>query len=177
MNGSGSTTGRSNWSAARRPSGIIIFSPRAATGCSSWVSGPIALALCGASDPASQKRIDAMLAEHGPEDFAARFLERRRPRLGRRPARRIPESPSPPRSRNDAYPHPQEPDRDGARPRHRRLAAMGWSPSAAHAQITVFDPSNYSQNMLTAARTLQQINNQIQSLQNEAQMLLNQART
>ncbi|PSJ36300.1 conjugal transfer protein TrbE [Allosphingosinicella deserti] len=37
--------------------------------------GPIALALCGASDPASQARIDALLAEHGPEGFAARFLE------------------------------------------------------------------------------------------------------
>lgn len=46
----------------------------------------------------------------------------------------------------------------------------------AHAQITVFDPGNYSQNLLTAARTLAQINNQIQSLQNEAAMILNQAR-
>jgi type IV secretion system protein TrbJ len=42
--------------------------------------------------------------------------------------------------------------------------------------ITVFDPSNYAQNVLTAARTLEQINNQITSLQNEAQMLINQAR-
>lgn len=46
----------------------------------------------------------------------------------------------------------------------------------ASAQMTVFDPSNYSQNVLTAARTLQQVNNQIVSLQNEAQMLINQAR-
>jgi len=45
----------------------------------------------------------------------------------------------------------------------------------AHA-LTVFDPSNYSQNLLTAARTLTQINNQIQSLQNEAQMLIGQAK-
>jgi type IV secretion/conjugal transfer VirB4 family ATPase len=37
--------------------------------------GPIALALCGASDPASQKRIDTVLAEHGPSEFAARFFE------------------------------------------------------------------------------------------------------
>jgi type IV secretion system protein VirB4 len=36
--------------------------------------GPIALALCGASDPASQQRIDAILSEHGRADFAARFL-------------------------------------------------------------------------------------------------------
>ena len=46
----------------------------------------------------------------------------------------------------------------------------------ASAQIVVFDPHNYSQNLLTAARTLQQVNNQIQSLQNEATMLLNQAK-
>jgi len=36
--------------------------------------GPIALALCGASDPDTQKRIDALLVRHGPRDFAARFL-------------------------------------------------------------------------------------------------------
>jgi type IV secretion/conjugal transfer VirB4 family ATPase len=37
--------------------------------------GPVALALCGASDPSTQTRIDALLAEHGPSDFAARLLE------------------------------------------------------------------------------------------------------
>lgn len=36
--------------------------------------GPVALALCGASDPASQAMIDALLAEHGAAKFAARFL-------------------------------------------------------------------------------------------------------
>lgn len=36
--------------------------------------GPIALALCGSSDPESQKRIDAILAEHGAANFAANFL-------------------------------------------------------------------------------------------------------
>ncbi len=40
----------------------------------------------------------------------------------------------------------------------------------------VYDPSNYAQNVLTAARTLEQITHQITSLQNEAQMLINQAR-
>ena len=44
------------------------------------------------------------------------------------------------------------------------------------AQSIVFDPNNYVQNVLTAARTLQQINNQITSLQNQAQMLINQAK-
>lgn len=46
----------------------------------------------------------------------------------------------------------------------------------ASAQLSVFDPGNYAQNVLTAARTLTQINNQIQSLQNEAQMLTNMSR-
>lgn len=51
--------------------------------------------------------------------------------------------------------------------------ALALAP-AAHAQWVVYDPTNFSQNVLTAARSLQQINNQIQSLQNEAQMILNQ---
>ncbi len=54
------------------------------------------------------------------------------------------------------------------------LSPMLATPAAA--QWTVFDPSNYAQNVLQAARTLQQINQQITSLQNEATMLVNQAR-
>lgn len=46
----------------------------------------------------------------------------------------------------------------------------------ATAQYVVYDPSNYAQNVLQAARALQQVTNQITSLQNEAQMLINQAR-
>ena len=42
--------------------------------------------------------------------------------------------------------------------------------------IPVFDSANYAQNLLTAARMLQQINQQIQSLQNEASMLTNMAK-
>jgi P-type conjugative transfer protein TrbJ len=56
------------------------------------------------------------------------------------------------------------------------VMSVTLSGSPAHAQFTVFDPTNYSQNLLTAARSLQQINNQIQSLQNQAQMLTNQAK-
>jgi len=52
------------------------------------------------------------------------------------------------------------------------LAPLG----ATRAQLMVFDPSNYAQNVMTAANTLQQINNQISSLQNEAQMIINQTR-
>jgi P-type conjugative transfer protein TrbJ len=58
-------------------------------------------------------------------------------------------------------------------------APLALSPvltSPAYAWRIVFDPSNYAQNVLTAARTLEQINHQITSLQNEATMLMNQAR-
>jgi P-type conjugative transfer protein TrbJ len=65
----------------------------------------------------------------------------------------------------------------------RRLAAVSvaaWSivlaVSPSSAQMVVFDPNNYAQNALTAARELQQVNNQIVSLQNQAQSLINQAR-
>src|SRR6202140_2986934 len=64
-----------------------------------------------------------------------------------------------------------------------RLTAVGavaltvsFAIPASLAQTIVFDPNNYAQNVLTAARALQQINNQIVSLQNQAQMLINQAR-
>ena len=40
----------------------------------------------------------------------------------------------------------------------------------------VYNPTNYAQNVLTAARSLEQITHQITSLQNEAQMLINQAK-
>jgi len=42
--------------------------------------------------------------------------------------------------------------------------------------LLVYDPTNYSQNLLSAARALEQINNQVTSLANEAQMLINQAK-
>lgn len=48
--------------------------------------------------------------------------------------------------------------------------------SAQFASGIVYDPTNYAQNVLTAARSLQQINNQIQSLQNEASSLINEAK-
>jgi len=67
--------------------------------------------------------------------------------------------------------------------RLRRLAAasafafsLPFLSAPASAQFVVFDPTNYAQNVLTAANTLQQINNQITSLQNEARMLINQGR-
>src|SRR5467141_2659215 len=54
--------------------------------------------------------------------------------------------------------------------------AVFAGPKPGAAQLVVFDPNNYAQNVLTAARALQQINNQIASLQNQTQMLINQAK-
>jgi len=60
------------------------------------------------------------------------------------------------------------------------LAASPMLTAPAYAQFgfggIVYDPTNYAQNVLTAARSLEQINNQIRSLQNEAQSLINQAK-
>ncbi|MGL3821301.1 P-type conjugative transfer protein TrbJ [Sphingopyxis sp. R3-92] len=53
------------------------------------------------------------------------------------------------------------------------VATMAVQPASA---LIVYDPSNYAQNVLTAARMLQQINNQIQSIQHQATSLLNEAR-
>ena len=44
-------------------------------------------------------------------------------------------------------------------------------PTASRA-LTVFDPLNYQENLLSAARALEQINNQVRLLQGQAQMLL-----
>ncbi|MDF1719189.1 MAG: P-type conjugative transfer protein TrbJ [Minwuia sp.] len=49
-------------------------------------------------------------------------------------------------------------------------------PQTAHAAWPVFDATNYGQNVLQAARALEQINNQIQQLQNQATMLQNMAK-
>lgn len=54
--------------------------------------------------------------------------------------------------------------------------ALTLTPLGPSHALIVFDPTNYAQNVMTAANTLQQINNQIVSLQNEATMIINQAR-
>jgi type IV secretion system protein TrbJ len=54
-------------------------------------------------------------------------------------------------------------------------AFLGISVTPAAAQLAVFDPTNYAQNILQATRALAQVNNQILQLQHEAQMLQNMA--
>jgi P-type conjugative transfer protein TrbJ len=60
------------------------------------------------------------------------------------------------------------------------LSFLGLFAMPAQAQFgvgsIVFDPTNYAQNVLTAARELQQVNNEIQSLTNQATSLVNQAK-
>ena len=57
------------------------------------------------------------------------------------------------------------------------VTAIGTSaPAAAQVGGIVHDPRNYAQNILTAARTLEQINNQISMLQNQATSLVNEGR-
>ncbi len=58
------------------------------------------------------------------------------------------------------------------------VSATALMPTPAAAQLggIVHDPRNYAQNILTAARTLEQINNQIRMLQGQATSLVNEAR-
>lgn len=56
------------------------------------------------------------------------------------------------------------------------FAALLVGNQATIAQVITFDPSTYAQAVLTATRSLQQINNQITMLQNQAQSLNNQAK-
>ena len=50
------------------------------------------------------------------------------------------------------------------------LTSVALPPGAQ--ALTVFDPANYQQNLLSATRALEQINNQVRTLQNQAQMIL-----
>jgi P-type conjugative transfer protein TrbJ len=54
--------------------------------------------------------------------------------------------------------------------------ALASAAGPAAGQQVVYDPTNYAQNVLQAARALQQINNQIQQLENQTQSLINQAK-
>ena len=55
------------------------------------------------------------------------------------------------------------------------VLAVTFAPGSTDAFDIVYDPSNYAQNV-PDRRALQQINNQITSLANQTQMLINQAK-
>jgi P-type conjugative transfer protein TrbJ len=54
--------------------------------------------------------------------------------------------------------------------------AVAAVPASAQFGGIVYDPTNYAQNVLTAARSLEQVNNQIQQIQNQTISLVNQAK-
>ena len=56
------------------------------------------------------------------------------------------------------------------------VTALALAAEPAAGQQLVYDPSNYAQNLLQAARALQQINNQIAQLENQSRSLINQAK-
>jgi P-type conjugative transfer protein TrbJ len=51
------------------------------------------------------------------------------------------------------------------------LGAVASCVQRSAAQLTVFDPANFQQNLLSAARALEQINNQVRVLQNQVLMI------
>ena len=133
--------------------------------------GPVALAFCAASSKADHAAIDRVLAEFGRDAFVETWLADRGLLWSADLISNLP-------------------NRGGhvmtvvrSHMRAALLAAvfsgpLGMSPALVNSASTqaVFDPWNYSQNILTAARALQRINNQITSLQNQTQVPLNQAR-
>jgi P-type conjugative transfer protein TrbJ len=177
---SASTTARSRSSRGPCPSATITASRGAATACSSWAC-PTSRSRSAPPPPRPTRPLIArIVAEHGRDGFLAAWL---RHAASAGPPTSSPTSPisSPKNGEVTAMTF-------AASFRAARLARRAAPPPVAlapmlarrlrprHAQWIVYDPSNYAQNVLTAARTLQQINNQITSLQNEAQMLINQAR-
>ena len=125
----------------------------------------VALAFAAASSKTDQAAIAEALVAHGREGFAAAWL--RGKGLGWAADMLV------------------NPDQEIS-PMTRRLRAALLFGAAlllvsttilpARAQSIVYDPTNFSQNVLTAARELQQVNNEIQSLENQANMLINQAK-
>ena len=124
----------------------------------------VALAFAAASSKTDQATIAALFAAHGRDGFAAAWLRRKGLDWA---ADMLTPTRSPP------HDPPSFPRRACGR-RCRADARLTRAP--ARAQWVVFDPTNYAQNVLTAARELQQVNNEIQGLENQATMLINQAR-
>ena len=127
--------------------------------------GPVALAICGASSAGELAAIDRVLAESGSEAFASAWLRVQglpwAADLDRGASRRL---------------------RQGSRRRCMRslkktlLAAVITAPfltapPQAQAQWAVIDTANLAQNIMTAAHSLEEVNNQITQIQQFVQML------
>ncbi len=136
----------------------------------------LGLALCAASSKSDQTLIANLVAEHGRDGFLPAWLDARDVgwAIDLLPGFQT-LTPSPKRSFSHDRPSSSQILR-GPRSVH----AGGYAARdvavcdvAGLCRRIVYDPTNYAQNVLTAARTLEQINHQITSLQNEATMLIN----
>ena len=125
----------------------------------------VALAFTAASAKSDQTAIEELLAKHGRDGFAAAWLRQKDLDWAA-----------------EMLTRQRRPHHDPSRLRavlFAGAAVLTISTAAsgpARAQWIVFDPTNYAQNILTAARELQQVNNEIQMLENQATSLINQAR-
>jgi hypothetical protein len=91
----------------------------------------------------------------------------------------FPNQPDPPGNRPPCLEGPWRKPPSCAAPCWPAIVMIGTTAATpAHAQFggIVYDPTNYAQNVLTAARSLQQINSQIQQIQQQATSLINEAR-
>ena len=125
----------------------------------------VALAFTAASSKTDQAAIAEILAANGRDGFAAAWLRAKgldwAADMLTTPARRPPHDPPSPARR--------------ACGRRRRSHARRSERAGARAMDRLRSRPTISQNVLTAARELQQVNNEIQSLENQATMLINQA--
>ncbi len=152
----------------------------------------MALAFVASSTLEDQHLIDKIVRETDPRGFADQLLRAKdlswaadalvafpgndAPFAMPQPENQVPERPSERRMAELLSPY-----HAAARPRRtvrKAITALAFAclaliatplPTAA---LTVFDPLNYEQNLLSAARALEQINNQIRQLEAQAQMLL-----
>ena len=123
--------------------------------------GPVALAFAATGTPEDQRAIDKVWRESDPAHFPQAWLRHRGLDWA---AELVATS--------------VQPSGEAAMKRQRSslVAAALLISASARAQLAVIDPANLVQNSLTAARTLQEVNNQLKQLANEATMLINDAR-
>ncbi len=154
--------------------------------------GPVALAFAASSTIEDQRLIDRILGEADPRGFADQLLRAKDlswaaealaafPGDGGPIARPLPERQELEPSFERQMAERLSPFQAAAKPRRvarNALAALAVACLTFHvapipaSALTVFDPLNYEQNLLSAARALEQINNQIRQLEAQAQMLL-----
>ena len=135
--------------------------------------GEVTLAFAGVSQAEDLKRLDAVQARANDNGFAHGLAPRPAAQLGRRLDRRREGSPGrTPKCRDGG---------SGMKRLRTLFAGTVFATSLAitgpvSADLPVIDISNLKQSILTAAHTLEEVNNQITQIQQFVQMLQNEAR-